>query len=77
MSSEKKAEKKTSKLGALGSRIARFFKDIRAELKKVTWMNKSQLASTTVVVLLACLLFGAVIWLVDFGMAELYKVIFG
>ena len=54
-----------TKMAAAGKRVARFFKDIRSELKKVIWPTKEQLFKSTVSVLLICLIIGAVIWISD------------
>jgi preprotein translocase subunit SecE len=38
------------------------WKDILAEMKKVTWPNRSEVVSTTVVVLLATMVFAFYLW---------------
>ncbi|MDK2919823.1 MAG: preprotein translocase subunit SecE [Candidatus Petromonas sp.] len=61
------AQTNTSKRFALG----RYFKSVKAELKKVSWPNKKELKSYTVVVLVTCLLAALGIWIADsvFGQA--------
>jgi len=61
----------------LGRRISKFFKEIRAELKKVIWPTKRQLINYTLVVFTACLAVGIIIWLADAGLGLLYAAIFG
>lgn len=61
----------------IGRRISKFFKEIRAELKKVIWPTRQQLVNYTLVVFAACLFVGIVVWLADFGLGFLYRVIFG
>lgn len=61
----------TQKLGKAQKNFVKFFKDIRAELKKVIWPNRKQLTNNTVTVLLACLLVGALIWIADYGLSLL------
>ncbi|MDD4494219.1 MAG: preprotein translocase subunit SecE [Eubacteriales bacterium] len=61
------AEVKTGKSAKdkRSKKIFRFFKEVRSELKKVVWPNRKQLLNSTVSVLLACLLVGALIWISD------------
>lgn len=54
-------------------KFIRFFKDIRAELKKVIWPNKEQLTKNTITVLFACLIVGLIIWIADFVLAKLLE----
>ncbi|HOQ06497.1 MAG TPA: preprotein translocase subunit SecE [Clostridiales bacterium] len=61
------------KLADLGNRIARFFRDIRSELKKVIWPTKEQLVKSTISVLAICLMIGAVIWICDAVFAKLME----
>jgi preprotein translocase subunit SecE len=46
-------------------RFVGFLKDVRAELKKVTWPSRSEVYSTTIVVILATLFFGIYLFLMD------------
>lgn len=65
-----------SKLTAFRRNFVRFFKDIRAELKKVIWPTKEQLVNYTLTVLGACLVIGAIIWIADFGMVKIAGLVF-
>ncbi len=66
------AEKEsTSKIAKLKNKTVRFFKDVRAELKKVIWPTRQQLVNNTVTVLLTCLVIGAIIWVADFALSEI------
>jgi preprotein translocase subunit SecE len=47
-------------------RIIQFFKDSYAELKKVIWPSRDEVASSTKVVLVSVALFAAVLGLIDF-----------
>jgi len=47
-------------------RIIQFFKDSYAELKKVVWPSRDEVASNTKVVLVSVALFAAVLGLLDF-----------
>lgn len=46
--------------------IVRFFKEVRNELKKVIWPNRTQLTNNTITVLMSCLVIGVIIWVFDF-----------
>jgi len=42
-----------------------FFKGVRAELKRVSWPNRKELYSYTVVVVVVCVLVALGIWVAD------------
>ncbi|MDM8533297.1 preprotein translocase subunit SecE [Clostridiaceae bacterium HSG29] len=42
-----------------------FFKGVRSELKRVSWPNKKELYSYTVVVVVVCVLVALGIWVAD------------
>ena len=67
-----KGEKKT-----ICQRIGLFFRDNKSEMKKITWPSFRDVVKNTVIVLIMCLVVGALIWLFDFGLAELIKAILG
>ena len=48
-----------------GKRISRWFREMKSELKKVTWPNKETVLKNTGTVLLCSLLIGACIWIFD------------
>jgi preprotein translocase subunit SecE len=48
-----------------------FVRDVRLEMKKVTWPSRSEVVSTTVVVMIAVLFFAAYLWGVD-NLLELF-----
>ena len=55
------AEKK----GNIFKRMIRFFKDVKTELKKVTWPTKNQAVKNTVVVLIFLIVIGLFVFLID------------
>ena len=57
-------------------RLVRFIKDYKSEVKKIVWPTGKTVFKNTVIVLTICLILGAFIWLVDFGLAELLEAIF-
>ncbi|MGQ9603427.1 MAG: preprotein translocase subunit SecE [bacterium] len=56
-------------------KIKTFMKEVKIELKKVTWPSRYELRGSTGVVILTVLLFTLVIWLVDQGFARLVGLI--
>ncbi len=61
----------------LGLRIFRAFKDMFAELKKVTWPSKDELVSYSIVVLVFMLVMGVVIGLIDSASGWIVSLIVG
>ena len=62
-----KAEKKAKKDEKPGffQRVARWFREMKSELKKVVWPTKSQMVNNTVIVLVCTLIVGICIWVFD------------
>lgn len=52
-----------------------FFKDSKEELKKVTWPDREEVTSFTVVVVVALIIFSIFLWLVDTGLMALIKLV--
>jgi preprotein translocase subunit SecE len=67
---------KGSKL-TIPKRIVRYFKDYKSEIKKIVWPGWKDVAKNTFIVLAICLIIGAFIWVVDFGLAKLIELILG
>ena len=75
-----KAEKKTNpikKVGnffvKIGKAIAKFFKDLRGETKKIVWPGRHMVLKSTGIVLAAILVIGAGIWILDFAVSGAVK----
>jgi preprotein translocase subunit SecE len=49
--------------------LRRFFVEVKAELKKVTWPGREEVRSTTVVVVATTFFFGFYLWGLDQGFA--------
>lgn len=47
-------------------KIAKFFRDLKAEFKKVIWPTRKQLVNNTTIVIICVLLIGACIWILDY-----------
>ena len=56
-------------------RLGLFFRDYKSEIKKIVWPNFSDVLKNTIIVLVMCLLVGAFIWLLDWGLGSLIKLI--
>ena len=75
-----KAEKKTNPAEKIrnffvkiGKAIAKFFKDLKGETKKIVWPGRHMVLKSTGIVLAAILVIGAVIWLLDFAVSGAVK----
>lgn len=63
-------------LGGAVSKIAQtkqFSRDVKAEMKKVTWPTREEVKGTTVVVLIAVFFFGFFLWGVDIVISLILK----
>lgn len=56
-------------------KAVQFFREVRVELKKVTWPNQKQTAGSTVVVIILVFILAAFLGLVDFGLSKLVQVV--
>ena len=64
---EAKKQEKEGFFRRTGKRISKWFREMRAELKKVVWPTKKQVLQNTVVVLISVLVIGVFIWIFDLG----------
>ncbi len=53
--------------------ITRYFREMKSELKKVTWPNRKQVIRNTLVVILVVLIVGVLIWIFDWLAAAVIK----
>ncbi|GHF89511.1 preprotein translocase subunit SecE [Streptomyces filamentosus] len=76
--SKKKGRKggKRGKKGPLG-RLALFYRQIIAELRKVVWPTRSQLTSYTTVVIVFVVVMIGLVTVIDYGFQEAVKYVFG
>ncbi len=58
-------------------RVVAFFRDYKSEVKKIVWPSLKDVVKNTAIVLIMCLLIGALIWLIDFGLGQLLELILG
>ena len=53
-----------------------FLTDVWVEMKKVSWPGRGEVVGTTVVVIVACFIFGFYLFIVDSGLSWLIDKIF-
>lgn len=70
LNENKKAEEKSKK------GIVKFFKEVKAETKRITWPPKSETKKSTIIVLFFCAVSAIIIGFMDYGFNSLYKLIF-
>ena len=56
-------------------RLNNFLKDVRVEIRKVTWPTREELTESTTVVLVTVLIISAFIFVVDWAVGKLITVI--
>jgi preprotein translocase subunit SecE len=52
-------------------RMAQFLRDVRAELKRVSWPTLNEVKNTTIITLIAVIFFAVYLFLVDQGLSRL------
>ena len=52
-------------------RVAQFWHDIRAELRRVTWPTLKQVQSTTIITIIACAFFAIYLYVIDYTFTKL------
>ena len=52
-------------MASLVARASEFLSDVRTEMRKVTWPDRTQLRQATVAIIVFVLLIGLIIWLMD------------
>ena len=57
--------------------VIQFIREVRTELKKVSWPTNKELVSYTGVVGLAVVIVCALIWICDTAFAKLFRIILG
>ena len=62
---------------SVGERIKKFFKDTKAELKKVTWPTKDQLIHNTGVIIVFIIIVTIILSVLDIAFGELFKALSG
>ena len=68
---ETKKDSPKDKKDGFGSRIAKFFREIRSELKKISWPTFAEVVKNTIITLVVCAILGIIIGLFDWGVSSL------
>ena len=53
------------------SRVAQYFRDVRAEMKRVSWPSVNEVKNTTIITLVAVIFFAVYLFAIDQGLARL------
>lgn len=62
-------KEKTSFLGS----IPRFFIELKAEVKRITWPSREDFKKATLAVIVFCLIWIAIVFAMDFGLRYLFE----
>ncbi len=57
------------------AKVIQFFKESKAELKKVTWPTKEDVFSSIKVVIISTIIIALVLGLLDLGFTELFRIL--
>jgi preprotein translocase subunit SecE len=57
-------------------KISRFFRDVRSEMKCVTWPNKADLKEGTIVVVVMSTIVAIFLSMIDFGFSKIIELVF-
>ena len=55
--------------------IPRFFGEVKAEMKKVSFPSRDEVVGTTVVVLVTSVVFAVYLWVADLVIVQLFKMV--
>lgn len=61
----KKAKAEKDKKPGFGKRLGRFFRELKAELKKVSWPTRKETLQKTGVVICCVIIVGLIVWIFD------------
>lgn len=56
--------------------MSKFFRELKAEVKRITWPSKIDIKKATIAVLSFSFIFVILVGLLDYGFNNLYKLIF-
>ena len=57
------------------AKVIQFFKESRAELKKVVWPTKDDVISSIKVVIISTIVVALILGLLDLGFSELFRIV--
>lgn len=61
----KKEKSSKDKKPGLGKRMGRFFRELKAELKKVAWPSRADTLKKTGIVIVCVIVVGIIVWIFD------------
>jgi preprotein translocase subunit SecE len=56
-------------------KIKRFLREVRAELGKVTWTGRKEIMSGTIAVLVLSGIISMFLWVIDFGLSQVIRLV--
>lgn len=63
----------TAKKPGVFARISKYFKETKAEMKKVSWPNKEQLMHNTLIILVFIAIITIILSVLDVGFAKVFQ----
>lgn len=66
-------KKKKEKKKGMGQRVAQYFRDVKAEMKKVSWPGRDKVVASTVVVIIVVVFLTLLIGILDVIFVQLVK----
>lgn len=63
----------TAKKPGFFAKISKYFKETKAEMKKVSWPNKEQLMHNTLIILVFIAIITIILSVLDVGFAKLFQ----
>ena len=57
--------------------VVTFFSETRSELRKVTFPSRAEVTTTTIVVIVASVVFSVFLWISDIAIIRVYQLIMG
>lgn len=61
----KKEKSAKDKKPGFGKRMGRFFRELKSELKKVSWLSKAETMKKTGIVIVCVIVVGIIVWIFD------------
>lgn len=56
-------------------RLPKFFKEVKEELKRVSWSSRRELIAATIIVIIVCIILTSYIAVVDLGLSKLIQIL--
>ncbi len=72
---EKLREVKMDRIRGFLDKTKQFFREVRVEMKKVTWPSRKETIASTSIVLITVFVVGFYLGIVDLGLSRLIKVL--